>query len=288
MNQNNTTTNRFNGWLDEVRIWNTTLSQQQIQQMMNQEINNNGGNVIGATIPLEISGLDWNDLDGYYRMDINCGALTPIAGNTRGLLRNIYSAQQETAPLPYTSVIDGQSWSTDNTWTHHNVWDPPNSIGIDGTTSIDWNIARISHNINSGDKDITVLGLISDTTNKELTISNPLTTQDETNNGQSLRITHYLKLDGNIDLIGESQLIQDENSILDTTSSGKLERDQQGTTNLYNYNYWSSPVSAINTNSNNNDYSVHNILKDGSDTNNPINIHWTVLTMQLVAPLLLH
>jgi hypothetical protein len=33
---------------------------------------------------------------------------------------------------------------------------------------------------------------------------------------------------------------------LDVTSAGSIERDQQGS-NKYNYNYWSSPVSPINT-----------------------------------------
>ena len=51
--------------------------------------------------------------------------------------------------------------------------------------------------------------------------------QDETNNGHGLWVTHYLKLDGVIDLIGESQLVQKRytpaqvnGSILDVTSSG--------------------------------------------------------------------
>src|SRR5690606_31200135 len=170
---------------------------------------------------------------------------------------------------------DGQNWATDNTWTHFNVWDAPNSLGIDGTTPIDWNIVQISHNINSGNKDITVLGLISDTAGKELTMSDPGSTQDESNLGQSLRVTHYLKLDGIIDLVGESQLLQDQNSILDVTSSGYLERDQQGTANLFNYNYWSSPVSAVNTTANNTAYSISSVLRDGTNTNNPMNISWT-------------
>ncbi len=122
---------------------------------------------------------------------------------------------------------------------------------------------------------IVVLGLISDTLNKELAVSDPGTAQDETNDGQSLRVTHYLKLDGNIDLFGESQLLQDLGSILDVTSAGKLQRDQQGTTNYFNYNYWSSPVSPVNTTANNTDYTVDGVLRDGSNSNNPLNLLWT-------------
>ena len=74
-------------------------------------------------------------------------------------------------------------------------------------TPIDWNIVQTAHNISSGNKDITVLGLIS--TAGKLTIADPtLTTPIEKNDGQGLWITHYLKLNGTIDLVGESQLVQ--------------------------------------------------------------------------------
>jgi hypothetical protein len=272
-NPPNKPVNYYNGWIDELRMWNKAITQDQLRQMMNQEIRDNGS-VAGETIPLNITGLSWTDLDGYYRMNIGCGALTPYAGAISGKLRNMNSSQQETAPIPYTSRVDGQEWATDNTWTNFPVWDAPNSIGIDGTTPIDWNIVKTSHNISSGNKDITVLGLISDTSNKTLTIADP-SILDETNDGQGLRVTHYLKLDGTIDLVGESQLIQDEGSVLDTSSSGKIERDQQGTSNLFNYNYWSSPVSPINTTANNTNFTVDGILRDGTISSTPLNLQWT-------------
>ncbi|OUR97738.1 hypothetical protein A9Q86_16130, partial [Flavobacteriales bacterium 33_180_T64] len=272
-NPPNKPVNHFNGWIDEFRIWNTAISLDQLRQMMNQEIDDNTA-VRGAVVPLDITGLAWSNLEGYYRMAVNCGYLTPYKG-IRGRLRNINSAQQETAPLPYTSRVDGQNWASDNTWTNFSVWDAPNSLGVDGVTPIDWNIVQTSHNINSGNKNITVLGLISDTSNKVLDIKDPITAQDETNDGQFLRVTHYLKLDGDIDLFGESQLLQDEGSVLDVTSSGQLERDQQGTANLYNYNYWSTPVSAQSITSNNNPYGISTILRDGSNSATPLNLQWT-------------
>jgi hypothetical protein len=267
--------NYFNGRIDELRIWNTALTPAQIRQMMNQEIENNTA-IRGAVVPLDIAGLSWTDLDGYYRMGNGCGDLSAQKG-PNGRLRNIDASQIENAPLPYTSRVDGQDWATDNTWTEFADWDAPNSLGIDGTTPIDWNIVQISHNINSGNKDITVLGLISDTSAKVLDIKDSGTAQDETNDGQSLRVTHYLKLDGDIDLFGESQLLQDEGSVLDVTSAGKLERDQQGTTNLYNYNYWSSPVSRVSITSNNNPFSINDILRDGTNSNTPQALQWTNL-----------
>ncbi|MCK5400494.1 MAG: T9SS type A sorting domain-containing protein, partial [Flavobacteriaceae bacterium] len=84
-----------------------------------------------------------------------------------------------------------------------------------------------------------------------------------------------------IDLVGESQLVQKRytpsqvsGSILDVTSSGYLERDQQGTTNLYNYNYWSSPIGPINSSSNNNPYNIGTILRDGTNSASPVPISW--------------
>jgi hypothetical protein len=44
----------FNGWMDEFRIWKVELTVAQIRQMMNQEIQNNGGNVKGAIVPLDV------------------------------------------------------------------------------------------------------------------------------------------------------------------------------------------------------------------------------------------
>ena len=80
---------------------------------------------------------------------------------------------------------------------------------------------------------------------------------------KKLNITHYLKLDGKIDLQNESQLIQGDGSWLDVDSSGYVERDQQGTANSYTYNYWSSPVSLRNSTENNKEHKSGDVLRDG-------------------------
>ncbi|WP_053978390.1 LamG-like jellyroll fold domain-containing protein [Mangrovimonas xylaniphaga] len=271
--------NYFKGWMDELRIWDVALTQDQLKLMMNQEIENNAGAVRGLIVPQEIPGLAWSDLTAYYHMDqatdVTNGFLT---GNTstsfNGKLRNITTWQEESAPIPYKSKSDGMWTDTSSTtpWLYgDSVWDYPNGNGVNGS-SIDWNIVVTDHNISSGNKDITLLGLLNNS--GELTIADPSTPQDETNDGQGLRITHYLKLNGSIDLVGESQLVQDEGSVLEVASFGFIERDQQGTTNLYNYNYWGSPVSPINTVSNS-VYSVGSVLMDGTDSANPKAIVWT-------------
>ena len=59
--------NHFNGAIQEVRIWDVALSQTQIREMMNQQIEQNGSDVKGSVIPLNISGgLLWSNLLGYY------------------------------------------------------------------------------------------------------------------------------------------------------------------------------------------------------------------------------
>ncbi|WP_379855865.1 LamG-like jellyroll fold domain-containing protein [Flavobacterium xylosi] len=305
-NTPNKPVNHFSGWMDELRVWDVGLSPDHVRQMMNQQIINNGTAVRGEIIPIDVNGPDtnkdgiddqpisWANLKGYYRMNqIDCGYLKPFAGKgVDGKLRNITSSQEETAPLPYVSIRDGNWMDTGSgttPWKYgDSVWDYPNSTGFNGTL-IDWNIVQTGHNISSGNKDITILGLIS--TAGKLTIADPVvTTPIEKNDGQGLWITHYLKLNGNIDLVGESQLVQKRygtynssnlfttnqfsESIFEVASSGYIERDQQGKQNSFNYNYWSSPVSIIQGVINNTPYSLTSILRDGTNSADPKTINF--------------
>ncbi|TDD75179.1 HYR domain-containing protein [Flavobacterium caseinilyticum] len=272
--------NYFKGWIDELKIWNVALNDEQIRQMMNQEIKEQsaGNNVVfGEVIPVAVNGVTWANLKGYYRMDqIGCGYLKPNFGvGADGKLKNITTAEPQTAPLPYYSVRNGD-WtnrSAATPWAYgETVWDYPNSTGINGQP-IDWNIVRSLHDINSTSKDITLLGLKSEA--GKLTIADPSKPLDEKNSGQGLWITLYLKLNGSIDLVGESQLVQKRylptyfnESILDQASTGYIERDQQGQQNSYNYNYWSSPVS-IQGGVNNAPYSISGVMRDGTNSASP-------------------
>ncbi len=253
--------NYLSGWIDEIRIWDVSLSPEQLHIMMNQRLQESGTNVTGEVIPIQIPNLQWNDLHGYYRMDeigIGCGNITPAVG-VEGKIINITTPQENTAPLPYISNQSG-SWRDKNTWLRPSVWDVPNAKGINGD-DIKWNIAETSHDIYSTTKNIYMLGLISHS--GELEMDGNVDSQT----GQGLTITHYLKLDGSINLEGESQLVQTEGSILDEASSGYLDRDQQGVANSYNYNYWSSPVSLTNSGVNYG-FKIGEVLNDGTDPNN--------------------
>ena len=268
--------NYFDGYIDEVRVWDVSLSPTQMHEMMNQEIEQNGSSVKGKVISMDVSdGLLWTDLKGYYTMLNSANDSSSYSIN--GSPMNTTTEELQNAPMPYITKADG-TWSDDSAttpWLYGNsVWNTPNRIGVDGNTYIDWNIVQTSHNLTSGNKDITVLALISDTSGKKLTISNPNEEQDEDNSGQGLRVTHYLKLDGDIDLVGESQLLQDSGSILDVNSSGKLQKDQRGTRDMYTYNFWSSPVGVSNTTTNNNSYTLPDVFKDGTNSESPLEINF--------------
>lgn len=247
-------TNYFNGYIDEVRVWNAALTENQLRQMMNQEIIRNGTAVMGKVVPQTITGgLLWSNLVGYY--DMNSNDAKDKSGNAKhGTPKNSTTLELQTAPLPYESAANG-TWETATTWKNNATQDLPNS------TNINWNIVRTSHDVSStGDK--TVLGLIVN--------SNKITAS----NDSKIEVSNYLKLDGKIDLVGMSQLVQTLNSELDATSKGSIERDQQGQANKYNYNYWCSPVNPINTTANNTDYTIAGIMKDGTNPASPATINW--------------
>jgi len=268
--------NHFNGRIQEVRVWDVTLSESQIREMMNQHIEQDGGNVKGVVVPLNISGsLQWSNLLGYYPLNSNT-AFDSSSNTIDGTPINITSIQSTSAPLPYETDGDS-SWDTVTSWLNGSDVYIPNTLGIDGSTAIDWNIVQLTNDINSGARDITLLGLIS--TIGTLTIDGATT--GNTGTGQALTITNYLELDGVIDLVGESQLIQTEGSIIDADSGGYIERDQQGTANGFNYNYWSSSAGPIAGNveargtgvpSSNSNYSIAGVLNDGTNSSAYTNI----------------
>ena len=254
----------FDGGLDELRIWDVALTEVQIRQMMNQEIYNDGGILKGKEVNLPINGLSWSDLTGYYQMnqisDISSGALTSSNGNAiDGTLRAMSTFQDETAPIPFETLSNG-SWDDASTWLYGNARSIPNSLGIDGSTPIEWNIIKVKDEIQVN-RSLKVSSLIID--GGALTVSHT-----DPNDGHSITIDDYLHLvtaDSRLVLVGESQLLQDDDSVVDYSGSGRLERDQQGTASTFNYNYWASPVSADGVN-----YQIGSVLYDGNQ-----NVQWT-------------
>ncbi len=159
-------------------------------------------------------------------MNIIQGGLTFDSSNygRDATLYNINSIQEQTSPIPYETKQDG-AWGNTATWLNGDVWDIE-----DPSTVKAWAIFSIKHNV-TYDSSIKSYGLIIQ---DGKTIS--VTGDQEVNNGW------YLELNGSLDLAGDSQLVQTVNSELVTGTDGKLLRRQEGNSNYYWYNYWSSPV----------------------------------------------
>ena len=284
----------FKGSIDEVRIWKIALTDAQFRYVMNQEIVSNAtftnGVVVPNTITLnDISSILWTNLNAYYPMSTYSfiNAKDKSGYGLTAALKNINTVDLQTAPLPYESASSG-NWETPGIWKNYTLQEPPYSasienppttssssapppIGLPSPVTIEWNIIKIknSHTVTSaGNKQ--VLGLfIEPTANLIATTSGGSQTD-----GTKIEVSHYLKLDGKIDLVGRSQLVQTESSDLDPTSAGSIERDQQGQANKFNYNYWSSPVGAISSTTNNNAFTVAGVLRDGTTPATPVAINW--------------
>lgn len=256
-----TSSNYFKGKIDEVRVFNTTLTALQVQRMVYQEIQNSSSQVRGMIVPKDVGSLPFANVLRYYRMDAYkddiVDDLTTAAIDT-GTGMKMYNhkviAVQE-APMPFTTIRTGTFATAIN----------DNTKDIRGLDVLDYDYAIIQarHNITETANN-THMGLFVD---PGVTVT--------MNNDTKIQNDWYLKLDGKIDLQGKSQLVQTINSDLDVTSAGSIERDQQGQSNKFNYNYWCSPVGAMNATSNNNAYTVAGVLKDGTDPNNIQNINWT-------------
>lgn len=264
---NNLSDNQFfKGQIDEVRVFNRALTTLEVKRMVYQELgetNTSSNFNQGQVIPQEISSAISNSLIRYYKMNgyqddilddkkTNPSQLDTILGAKIYNVKNIYL---QTAPLPYVTKANGD-WTDTNTWLHGSVWD----ITSKGNNPEDASIVHIKHNLNVS-KTQGMVGLQVDPS-QEFSIKD--------NSG--LYNSWYLQLNGQIDLEGESQLIQTFNSKLYVSPSGKIERDQQGTVNMFTYNYWSSPVHSSATSSIINGtetFKIQEILKDGTQPNTP-------------------
>ncbi|WP_439151019.1 LamG-like jellyroll fold domain-containing protein [Winogradskyella sp.] len=97
----NTNKEHFDGAIDEVRVFDRALTADQIQRIVYQEIENNGGNVRGAVIPKDIvdintsSTIPWSSLIAYYPMTgIKNSTTDDYSSNTRFIGRLSVSADQ--------------------------------------------------------------------------------------------------------------------------------------------------------------------------------------------------
>lgn len=239
--------NYFKGSIYECRVYNKALSDTQLQQQLHQEIENNNGYVRGTVVPKNIEGLLWDDLILYYKMKhVDTGYVSDKSNNTtNGMLHNMsidQDPQDFTAPLPYETIASSNgNWTLPNNWLHGNVWDITKGIPEHSIIEVNGNF-NVYSNINTKALIINKNGILNVKQNSSLTNS------------------WYLKLDGNLYLEDQSQLIQTETSTLDKSSNGVLEKDLKGTADKFTYNYWSSPVGKSNNSTLNNSYTVKDVF----------------------------
>jgi hypothetical protein len=253
----------FKGKIDEVRVFNSALTDSQLQRMVYQEIKDFGSEIRGEIVPKNIAtspaSLPFSNLLRYYRMDtykddIIDDLTTPATDFTGTKIYNHKNIYVQQAPMPFITERTGDFATAVNS--------PTNDVrGLDLIEN-DYSIVKVKHDITETSNSVD-LGMFVDPEIKIIM-----------NNDTKIQNDWYLKLDGKIDLVGKSQLVQTTESDLDVTSAGSIERDQQGQSNIYNYNYWSSPVSPINSVSNNNDYTINGVMRDGTNPEIPLNINW--------------
>lgn len=253
--------NFFRGKIDEVRVFNVALTDLQLQRMVYQEVQNTASQVRGTIVPKDIEALPYANMLRNYRMDayrddIVDNFTTPgiDAGTGMRIYNHKLIAVQE-APMPFVTRTSGTFATAVN--------DPSRDIRGMDVTDFDYSIIQVRHNITET-ANSTDLGMFVD---PGITIT--------MNNDTKIQNDWYLKLDGRIDLQGRSQLVQTANSELDVTSAGSIERDQQGQSNMYNYNYWCSPVGALSTTANNTAYTVSGVMRDATNPNSIQPITWT-------------
>ncbi|MFK2819659.1 T9SS type A sorting domain-containing protein [Flavobacteriaceae sp. LMIT009] len=93
-----------------------------------------------------------------------------------------------------------------------------------------------------------------------LVINNSSSTGVSVDNNYGLIVQGNLTLtNGDLRLVGESQLVQGSSSTLSAGGSGSLLRDRQAGANMYGYNYFSSPVNNSGT------YALNSVVFDGTD-----------------------
>ncbi len=282
-------TRYFKGAIDEVRVFNKLIDEEELKEIIFQEIENSSGSVKGSVINNTLSSVDWSDLQMYYPMtNIVDGSIKDESNNNNAArLFNITTLQSQTAPMPFTTKQDG-NWNEKNTWTHGDVWFIPGDEVIEAATFgndevVHWGIYHIKNNITlttamseankpRAIQGIEALGLIideKDISNNDISFTIGNGTED-----LQVNVSKFIELNGTLDLTGDSQLIQGISSDLITSTNGKILRRQEGNADAFWYNYWSSPVGTVgatalgnnNSSSNNANNTPFNVamLQDGT------------------------
>lgn len=141
-----------------------------------------------------------------------------------------------------------------------------NSLGtfIPGTGTVSF----VGSNTNQ-----TIFDLTEEPTFYNIIVNTSNNVKVQVTDGHGLFVNNQLNLSsGDLRLNGKAQLIQSHigTNINPAVGSGKIQRDQKGQLNKFNYNFWSPPVGTSNST-----YTINGVMKDGSDPESPLNLNWT-------------
>ncbi|NOX48846.1 MAG: T9SS type A sorting domain-containing protein [Chlorobi bacterium] len=110
----------FDGSLDEVRIWDVSLTQAQIRENMYKELDNPA---LEANL---VAYYSFNEGSGQTSADLSSNSNTAVLGGTVAIEPSDPIWVTSTAPIPYYTVADG-AWTTVTTWANgqyppYNAW----------------------------------------------------------------------------------------------------------------------------------------------------------------------
>ncbi|TYB79308.1 T9SS type A sorting domain-containing protein [Bizionia myxarmorum] len=188
------------------------------------------------------------EIIGCYSLELVIGADTfDYSTGTTNQYIDLFEIPQQIYQLNVSGGIASASGVTMNDGSHFTlryrknekiVWNGTNFTNASGVVG--------APSVSDSNKSLVILENTAVTLNE-----NAFVCEIEVQTGATLNIADGLELtvqnrivnNGTIDLLGEAQLIQNHKGANINSGSGKLKIRQQGTTNLHNYNYWSSPVS---------------------------------------------
>jgi len=147
-----TNSNYFKGYLDEVRLFNKALSENEFQKMVYQEIEDNAGTTRGAIVPRDVTDfvdessitpLPWTNLQRYFRMDtykddiIDDLTTSSVDVGSGAKIYNTKVIDVQSAPLPFVTQQGGDLATA--------VDDSANGVNGADVMTYDWSIVKVEH-----------------------------------------------------------------------------------------------------------------------------------------------
>ena len=234
-NPGNLNNNDFLFWGEETKnpTYNFSTNPSNYTEQLNSRWRvNRRGNLGTVTVSFDISGID---LSGKQ----TCSELQLVIDNTYDFSSptNVYNLTISGSTAIATGVTFANNRYFTLRYTDQIVWDSPNFFNGSGAGNAPNNAdSCLKLTVKNGGSGT----LINNAHVREVEVEagGMLNVAD----GILLEVDNQVVINGTIDLLGEAQLIQNHTGTTSNSGSGSLFKRQQGTANLHNYNYWSSPV----------------------------------------------